>query len=322
MYNIALIGAGQLGSRHLQGLKKAPLDMHISVVDNNQESLRLARQRYDEVEKSGHVILIDYLQNINDLEDMLDLVIIATGSFPRAAIIKEILSRKQVKNIVLEKFLFPNIDDYDEIYQLLSYKYLLRNTWVNCPRRMYDSYIQFKKEIEQEKILKYVVEGGDWGLACNAIHFIDHMIWLTGDKNLVSIDVRMLDQTIWESRRSGYIELTGKISGISEKGTIFSISSLKDCSDPILISLYTKNDVYQIRESDGIVLKNGEIYSNVKMCYQSELTGLLVGDILLNNNCKLTVYEESANLHKLFLQAVISFCNKLTGKFEKSCPIT
>ena len=50
MYKIAVIGAGQLGSRHLQGLKLSKLKSDIWVVDNNPNSLQIAQQRYEEGE--------------------------------------------------------------------------------------------------------------------------------------------------------------------------------------------------------------------------------------------------------------------------------
>ena len=47
--NIAIIGAGQLGSRHLQGLKKAQAPMNIYVLDANNDSLKICEQRYNEI---------------------------------------------------------------------------------------------------------------------------------------------------------------------------------------------------------------------------------------------------------------------------------
>jgi threonine dehydrogenase-like Zn-dependent dehydrogenase len=43
IYNIAVVGAGQLGSRHLQSLKGIQLDVRIVVIDPNQESLEIAK---------------------------------------------------------------------------------------------------------------------------------------------------------------------------------------------------------------------------------------------------------------------------------------
>ena len=52
--NIAIIGAGQLGSRHLQGLKKAQLPMNIFVLDASEESLTICEQRYNETALCYH----------------------------------------------------------------------------------------------------------------------------------------------------------------------------------------------------------------------------------------------------------------------------
>ena len=49
VYNIGLIGAGQIGSRHLQGLAKSTLQYKIYVVDPDEKSLSVAKIRYQEV---------------------------------------------------------------------------------------------------------------------------------------------------------------------------------------------------------------------------------------------------------------------------------
>lgn len=48
MYKIAVIGAGQVGSRHLQGFKLSKLKLDIWVVDNNSTSFQIVQQRYEE----------------------------------------------------------------------------------------------------------------------------------------------------------------------------------------------------------------------------------------------------------------------------------
>ena len=55
MHQIAIIGAGQLGSRHLQGLAKLQLPCQVHVVDPSPKSLEVARQRFAETPPSPHV---------------------------------------------------------------------------------------------------------------------------------------------------------------------------------------------------------------------------------------------------------------------------
>ena len=119
MYNVAIIGAGQLGSRHLQAMKTASSSLNIWVMDNHEESLKVAKQRYDEIPMIGEKS-IEYVGSIDLLPQQLDLVIVATGSKPRASIVKKLLECSKVKYLVLEKVLFPQISDYEEIENLLK----------------------------------------------------------------------------------------------------------------------------------------------------------------------------------------------------------
>src|SRR5687768_2793670 len=100
MINIAIIGAGQIGSRHLQAL--AMLDntrYRLYVVDVMHESLKVAQQRFDEVRKSEFDIL--FVQQISELPSNIEVAIVATSSAIRKEISEELLQTKQVKYLVL-----------------------------------------------------------------------------------------------------------------------------------------------------------------------------------------------------------------------------
>ena len=144
LYNIAIIGTGQLGSRHLQGLKTASSALTITVVDSSDESLKIAKERYNAVDEIGEKT-IQYVKNIESLPAQLDLVIIATNSKSRALIVKRLLTHSSVKYLILEKVLFTQLSDYEEIGVLLKKKNV--QCWVNCPRRMFGSYSMIKNSM-------------------------------------------------------------------------------------------------------------------------------------------------------------------------------
>ena len=52
--SVLIVGAGQLGSRYLQSLKKVKSSLNIYVVDINQNSLNIAKDRWDEIEQYRH----------------------------------------------------------------------------------------------------------------------------------------------------------------------------------------------------------------------------------------------------------------------------
>ena len=55
MFKILLIGAGQLGSRHLQGLLKFQKKQFIYVLDRSEDSLTVAKKRAAEILSLIHI---------------------------------------------------------------------------------------------------------------------------------------------------------------------------------------------------------------------------------------------------------------------------
>ncbi len=208
MYKIAVIGAGQLGSRHLQGLKLSKLKSDIWVVDNNSNSLQIAQQRYEEGEVNSNQTIY-YLQLIEQLPTELDLVVIATSSKPRLTILKSLLAKVKVTNIILEKFLFTGLTDYDEAEQLLQINHV--NVWVNCPRRLFDFYVEIDSMIDKQKPLVMEYTDSNWGLCCNSIHMIDIFMMLSGEKTYTACFDGIIPQ-VKDSKRNGYIEFNGTVN--------------------------------------------------------------------------------------------------------------
>lgn len=321
VYRIAIIGAGQLGSRHLQGLKLAQLPMTITVVDSLQDSLNIAKSRYEDVAENPLVNSIEYVRSVDLLPAELDLVIVATGSAPRRTIIENLLSMKKVKNLVLEKFLFQSLIDYDVIEQLLADKGLLSNTWVNCPRRMFDYYPQIKTEFVSLSPLTMEVKGAGWGLACNSVHFIDILAYITSQENWC-FSGHKLGKMI-KSRRTGYVEFLGEVTGKSDRG-----DSIRLVCDPIedqLLSIVIAGGGKEIivdEINSRMIWTNTGIEKNIANKYQSSLTKEIAEQILLEGRSELTSYFESAKLHKAFLEILIPYYSNLCGKPSDSCPIT
>lgn len=322
MYNIAIIGSGQLGSRHLQGIKTANLDLSIEVVDSNIEALRIAKDRYNEIEGNQYIKNVSFLSSIEELSNILDLVIIATSSAPRFLITKQLIEKKHVGNIIFEKVLFQNEESFFAIEELLRNNDI--NAWVNCPRRMFDYYNDIKQELNDTDKLIFTVSGGEWGLGCNSIHFIDIFSYLAKQSSYTLL-TDGLNKKVYPSKRSGYIEFCGILSGITERGDIFNLISQENSSITPLISIVSQNKKFVIDETNGTMTffkDNNWETSKINVPYQSQLTGKLIEDILLNKNSGITKYEESMNLHLPYIKSLLDYYNSLTGENSKNCPIT
>ena len=317
MKRVAIIGAGQLGSRHLQGLKTAQTEMEIWVIDASEESLRVAKERCDSVE--GKTLkTVQYNQSIEALPNDLDLVIVATGSKPRAAIVKSLLAHTSVKYLVLEKFLFTRLQDFNDVEVLLKEKNV--KCWVNCPRRMWSAYEHIVKLINRDAPIRIEYRGQNWGMCCNTVHYIDLWMYLAGNAPFM-VDFCEVEPSVIESKRSGYIELLGTEKFTSADGDALILGSLAEFDGESKVIIRNEDNEIIVKESKGLWYYNGVEHTD-KTPFQSGLTGILADELLSTGECRLTPYSISAQYHKPYLTAVLDFVNKIQGTDLDNCPIT
>ncbi len=322
---IALIGAGQLGSRHLQALALLEVPAQISVIDPSESGLELARERFAQVE--GHqrheLVLLSSLDILKEKE--LDLVVVATNSAVRHKIVMNLLTNFQVSYLVLEKFLFQRIADYSEVGERL--KETGTRCFVNCPRRMFPTYREIHRLISDQKQLHMEVVGNNWGLGCNGIHFVDLFQWLSGEQ-VIEWENR-LDPELLESKRKGYIEFSGRIEGFTNSGKTINITSFQSGVTNNSIRISTPGHRFLVAETFAKVIHeklDGEKPEleelDFSMLFQSQLTNKVAMQLFDSGSCDLTPYSESMEAHLPFLRLMLKHYN--TNQQQKSdiCPIT
>lgn len=324
MYNIAIIGAGQLGSRHLQGLALIDIPVCIDVFDVSEESLKTAQVRFKQMPDNDKITSINFTSNFEEVKDKLDLVIIATNADIRYSLIKNIVGKKQVKNFVLEKVVFQCNQHFVEILELIKEKGI--NCWVNCPRRMFPFYIELKNEIKKTSSITLTVQGGDWGLACNSIHYLDLLAFLK-DLTQLEISANFLNRELYPSKRKGFVEISGLLIGKSGLNSITLFSNNQPSST--ILTIKSDHFIAIVDEAKGQIIMskeennwNWEIEHRQIVYFQSELTHLFSKDILMNKSCSLTPLVESFEIHKPFLNEILRFINSLKGTNLELCPIT
>ncbi|MDO8269081.1 MAG: Gfo/Idh/MocA family oxidoreductase [Candidatus Levybacteria bacterium] len=320
-----IIGVGNLGSRHLQGLLTFNLEpLTIYIVDPSISSLEVAQTREKEI---MHEHAVTYFSNIKSLPKLLDFVIVATNSNVRQKVITELLYNHEIRFLILEKVLFPDIIAYQTIQkELLKTKTIC---YVNHPRRMIKEYQNLKKILKNDTKIFFQAVGSNWGIACNALHYIDLFEYLA-DSALLSIDCNTLDSNIFESKRKGYIEMSGTIKGVLENGSEFLISSLiSDKSHAPTICLMNAEKKILIQESNNSQINIYDAKDNFSLTqikfsfpFQSKLSGILIEEIVKNGTCSLPTYEEAAHTHKLFISATLTHYNSVTNIYNTSIPIT
>src|SRR3990167_7281324 len=102
---IFLVGAGQIGSRHLQALARVKIPLEITVIEPIIDAVTMAKNRLAEIngnKKHSVVFLSKMPKNVKKV----DLVIVATTSRDRRKVIEEILGQEIFRYFILEKLLF------------------------------------------------------------------------------------------------------------------------------------------------------------------------------------------------------------------------
>tara|TARA_R110001599_G_scaffold326067_1_gene538486 strand:- start:11524 stop:12486 length:963 start_codon:yes stop_codon:yes gene_type:complete len=320
MTHIVLIGAGALGGRHLQSLISLGENVRVTVVDPSSDSLDMARTRVSEVISSVESVAeISFVEGLDCVPDMIDLAVIATGSAPRLNVLKSLLKVAKVKYVVLEKVLFQSLSDYDEASELLSDNGV--QAWVNCPRRMFDAYSTLKLRLNNAQPILMEVIGGSWGLACNSIHFIDIFAFLT-NSSILRVDTSNLEQSIFTSKRDGYIEFFGSLNVFFSSGHQLKLLC-EHGNEAIQIKISDSHISYLINETDGTIYANDlKCDFDLRVRYQSELTQVFSEQILCFGHAKITSFHESLALHRPFIRALLDFYNECQNSSNTVLPIT
>ncbi len=324
MKTIVLIGAGQLGSRHLQALSKVDFPVNLQIVDPTAVSLETAKIRFEQMPQNSNIKSINYFSSMKEVSKTIDLAIIATNANIRANILVELLEICDVKNLVLEKVLFQKIEDYKKIDELLKKKNV--KTWVNHPFRTYPFYKNLKNLLSGSKQISYQLQGGDWGLGCNGLHYIDLVAFLSG-QNEYLLNSQRLNLKTKPSKRAGFIEFTGTLSGQfgAHSFDLFchdevSPLSAMICSDNVNVIIDEAKGWVRIAQKENNWEWKEEVLKLVH--YQSELTDKIATEILKSEKCDLPTYEEAMKIHLPFINCLIEHLNKVEQGNYNYCPIT
>ncbi|QDS95828.1 Oxidoreductase family, NAD-binding Rossmann fold [Roseimaritima multifibrata] len=323
MQECAIVGAGQIGSRHLQALSRLKSPLRICVVDPSPQALQRSRLQFEEFQGKSDTHQVSFETSAENLPPKLDLAIIATVASHRLSAMDALFKRSALKYLILEKFLFQSTDDYHKADSLLAQT--STQTWVNCPRRLWSFYQRLRERLTGSKV-HYHVTGSQWGLGCNAIHFIDHLAFLTGDNHYSILDASL--EVDPSPKRQGTIEFTGSLLGKLEQGSTFEITSLAKPGHPIEVSILADEVEFHINETKGTGWSRDlaptleRVDLDFKIPYVSETGAIACQDILSHGNCDLTTYEDSVALHTPLLQTFLKYYQTQIDETATACPIT
>ncbi len=321
MYRVKLVGAGQLGSRHLQALQAVSAPLEIHVIDPSVASLQVAKERFESIKRDiPHQIV--FTQDF-EKTGLADIAIVATNANVRREAISKLLAASDVRYLVLEKLLFTEREDYPAVEKVLSDARI--KTWVNCPMRIMPAYNKIRASLGGAPI-SYRVTGSQFGLVTNAIHYLDHVAHLTGCDSY-QLDVSGLSRTLVSSKRDGFLELNGTLTAAFSGGSRCEISCYPSGNAPVVVEIFNDSHRYVVRESEGKLWRAtaSENWSWTEdaavIPYQSQITTGVVESLLTDGDCGLSSYASSARLHLALLDPLLDFVRAVSPEV-RSYPFT
>ncbi len=326
MINIALIGCGKIGSRHLQSLIKLNYKTNIYLVDPKSESISVSLNLIENELEQNSKISVKSCSKLDEIPIGVDFAIIASDSKPRFEIFKSLMKTKAPKYLILEKLLFSNEEEFSEALKL--YKKEDVKIWVNQWMSAEPSFRDLCNFFNQDESIDVSISGDNWGLCCNSVHYLELFDYLCHKRDL-KIQNYDFEKVIF-SKRKGYLELNGKIIVSSSNGSKLFLTSNdagKLEGEEILIRITTPNAkakcVFKMDSLDcQLEVNDKKINRKYDLFLQSNFTHRIIEEIIETDSCKLPHLDRAIYHHKLFYPLFRNFFMEKGIDLSKGIPIT
>jgi predicted dehydrogenase len=318
---VVVVGAGQLGSRHLQGLAQLESVDRLIAVDPSSDALARA-QVLLEGATTAHGGALEWLTDVGGLPAHIDYAVVATSADSRRSAVESLLAGRAIGHLLLEKVLFQRVDDYAEVGRLIDAAGV--DVRVDTPRRTYPIYREVKEFFADSPITHLDVRGGGWGLACNSIHFVDLLAYLT-DGLPRRVSTAGLRPRAVPSKRPGFYEFDGTLTGLVGSAS-FSLTATDGSPMPVLVTLRSDTKTCLIDEAAGTALFREETRTwrqiDFPLRYVSEMTTDFARDALSGRGNGLPSFAESAACHLPVVGGLADHAAAVLDIEPGYCPIT
>lgn len=293
---VLVIGLGQIGYRHAQSLLSSN-ETRLTIIEPNQNKY-CDDLRNNSIYKGR---IVDISAGLDQLsEKQFDIALISTSSSPRLNIAEYILNTIEIKALILEKIVFQRTEHFDRIFDLSNDKGV--PVFINLPLRT-------RSMIPRTGIRRCTIKGGNWGLLCNSVHYIDYLscVMKCDDWDVISSNLNFISS----KRGEDYIEAHGTVVLQNSLGFSLELNSTDADNQGVEWALEYDNE--------SVVLTQSELcdYFDLEKSlsfYQSDITLGLFMDVI-SGNPSLPTLNQSRVSHEILFQAM-----DLAGyETEKSC---
>jgi hypothetical protein len=319
--NLAIIGCGEIGQRHLESVLNLDYKMKIFLIDKSTICLEKCKQISFKKKKLNTFY---FVTSINEIEEDFDFVIVATNSKHRFSALKELYKYKTPKFIILEKFLFNKLSYFEEAKRLFQ----LGDTkvWVN--QWMSTDFPDLSDIFGETDGINISVTGKNWNFCSNCVHWIEWFHHVNNRKEIVLFKSD-LENLIIENKRKEFFETFGSFEFHSANNNKLFLECKyeKNGERETLISLSNKSSKAEFQLTvnglKGFIFRSNQKKNiNFKIRYLSERTSVYIKSILEENECTLPTYDQSVLHHKLVFQTLKNHFDKSYLKTNNLLPIS
>ena len=319
--NLAIIGCGEIGQRHLESVLNLDYKMKIFLVDKSAICLEKCKQISLKKKKLNSFY---FIESVSEIEENFDFVIVATNSEHRFSALKELYKYKTPKFIILEKFLFNKLSYFKEAKELFQ----LSDTkvWVN--QWMSTDLPDLSNIFNETDGINISVKGKNWNFCSNCVHWIEWFHHINNRKKIVLFN-SSLENLIIENKRKGFFETFGSLEfhGINNNKLFLQCNYEENGERETLISVSNKSSRAEFELTfnamKGFIFRSNQKKSiNFKIKYLSERTSIYIKSIWEKNECTLPTYDQSVFQHMLVFQTLKNHFDKSNPKTNDLLPVT
>lgn len=305
-----------MGCRHAQSLLGHKEQYEVHIVEPSDDNIRVNSERIGAATN-------DFTRHLSldDISGDFDLAIVATSSGPRYNVVKQLL-HKGIKLFLLEKIVFQSAEQFTEIRQLMADQNA--RGYCNFVNRYFNAYNEVKEKLSGNlEPCTMTVYGGEFGVGCNSIHYIDIFQYINGRNKLVMNDCNLTLSDAENRRGKEYKEFTGSINISDSRKNTLTLISDKKFQGGVIINILAPNGQYILSEQTGqmfFLANNQTMVSDFTIVPTSKLTHTIAQEIF-SGNCRLTQVAETAEAHGLLFDCFNKIVYNTTGE-KLLCPIT
>lgn len=297
-----IIGAGQLGSRYIQGLTLLADLKAIWVVEPDSFAMKRAHSRFLEMPDHAQIQFRPAaLSALADHQESFDFGIIATPALHRLEQLQAMINLG-IKTILCEKVTFQSVDLCKRASVLAAHA----GAHVHVPYIM--RYIPLYRDLRARLIghnepILLRINAGNVGLGCNLIHYLDCFEYITSqtiERIHTTIDLPLEKN----KRGNDYIEFSGRVEAFTTRGDRFALNFDKDSQDYPVIHMESglANIIVHEAQDSWLDLPSQKEYP-LHFPRMSDLTATLIKDMMAGTS-PLPQLHETESTQCLMLESL------------------